>query len=295
MAKTIKGSPFDHDLKVRLEEEEHRYFNRFKAEYISQSKFWSIFKPEFPENMHFKTAQKNLKNAGIEITRESLNQAASSVKNTWNKWSKDSQDHGIIIHGQLENYGKGIELIHPSFEAMCQYVFADTMTKHKWWNEQCVFLQEAMIAGTIDKVMARTNSLSSYFDYDDYKTNQRRGIEFVDKYNKRMLGPVSHLENCNYNHYSLQLSTYAYMGEKTFNLKAGSLGMWYVKAKLEFDNNIPVLVDWEAIRYPVPYMKAEVENCIDYYIEKEMPKKTLKQLPEVESTLPWEQDHNPWN
>ena len=34
-----------------------------------------------------------------------------------------------------------------------------------------------------------------------FKTNEVKGIVYTDKYNKFMKGPISHLENTNYNKY----------------------------------------------------------------------------------------------
>jgi len=279
-----KGGIFHHERKVTLREEDHRYFDQDGIEFMSQSKFWSQFKPAFPEDMQFRSAGKQLREAGETVTAESIQKRGNELKSQWNSWTKDSQDHGTIIHNELEKYGKGMSLMHPSFKEMCDYVYRDHLLKHQWWNEQVFFLEDDLIAGTCDRVAARTNSTRSIIDIDDYKTNQRRGIEFEDKYGKRMIGPLSHLENCNYNHYSLQDSTYAYMVEKTFGLKIGNLGIWYIKGVLEKVKEIHILKDWSAVRYPVPYMKLEVEAAIEYHREHFAKKPVnLKPLPLVTS------------
>lgn len=74
-----------------------------------------------------------------------------------------------------------------------------------------------------------------------------------------MYAPVAHLEDCNWNHYCLQLSMYAYFLEQ----QGYSLSdMWIEHAVFEED----VVVD--TIKYYVPYLKKEVEDiCKDYLVK----------------------------
>lgn len=68
-----------------------------------------------------------------------------------------------------------------------------------------------LLAGQADKVYIETIDGVRYVDIDDYKTNEE--IKKSNYFGK-MLGPLSHLDCCNYNHYRLQISTYAWMLEQ---------------------------------------------------------------------------------
>ena len=83
----------------------------------------------------------------------------------------------------------------------------------------------------------------------DFKTNKE--IEFTSKYNKRLFHPISHLEDCNYNKYALQLSFYAYLSELNAE-RIGRLALLWIN-----DND-------EIITYPVPYMKETIKAIIDH-------------------------------
>jgi hypothetical protein len=64
--------------------------------------------------------------------------------------------------------------------------------------------------------------------------------------------PVEHLEDCNYNHYALQLSLYALMIELWFKVKIGRLTILYISLQMQWTE------------YPVPYMRSEAMDIMKY-------------------------------
>jgi hypothetical protein len=90
---------------------------------------------------------------------------------------------------------------------------------------------------------------------------------------QKMLGPVSHLDDCNYNHYALQLSTYMYiMLKHNPKFKPGKLILHHV---LFFEEGLdhlgaPIIardingepIIKKIVPYEVPYLKEEVVNLI---------------------------------
>lgn len=252
-----------HKIKITLREEDHRYFDQYGQEYISQSKFVGMFKNEFKTNERsLASAAKNLREKGEVYTQADVLKEQERLKKHWKHLGEDSSDHGNSIHKPLEYYGKGlISKIHPTFIPLCEDIYKDHLQKYKWFNEQIFFLEDFKIAGSADLPVARTNSLKTTLDIDDFKTNKRKGIEFFSKYGNHMKGPLSHLEDCNYNHYALQISLYAYMALTTFGVKPGSLAIRYIKAEIVNEK----LLDYEITRYPVPFMYHEIEAMLDYY------------------------------
>lgn len=84
------------------------------------------------------------------------------------------------------------------------------------YNEMDLWHHGYQIAGRADKVFIETIGGIRYVDIDDYKTNEQ--IEMLSyKYKngsyKMMLRPLGHLMDCNYIHYELQQSIYAFMLE----------------------------------------------------------------------------------
>lgn len=255
---------FEHAIKVTLREEDHRYFDQNGQEYISQSKFMEQFKNKFPTEFASKnSAIKQLRKEGVPFTGDDIDQLQGEIKEGWNKNNKNARDHGNNIHNPLEMYGKGHhDKVDKSFIPLCQAVYADHLSAGRWWNEQVVFLTYPYIAGTMDLPVARTSSFNPIMDIDDFKTNINRGIEFRDPYKKFMKFPIDHLEDCNYNHYALQLSLYGYMLKATFGLRVGSLNIRYIKA----DVKDGVLKSWEMVKYPVPFMLYEIESMLEWHV-----------------------------
>jgi hypothetical protein len=111
----------------------------------------------------------------------------------------------------------------------------------------------------------------------DYKTNKEIKTESYVNWegvSDRMLAPLNHLDDCNLNHYALQLSLYMYMIIKhNPKLKPGKMIIEHIvfeeAGKDAYDNRV-VLYDElgeplvnKIVEYNVPYLKDEVINIIN--------------------------------
>lgn len=87
------------------------------------------------------------------------------------------------------------------------------------------------ISGTVDQLFynKKYNELQIF----DWKTN--KAIEFSNAYGNRFDRPISHLDVCEFNTYSLQLSIYKYIIEKNTNLKIGNTYIvWFNELNEEY-------------------------------------------------------------
>lgn len=87
------------------------------------------------------------------------------------------------------------------------------------------------ISGTVDQLFynKKYNELQIF----DWKTN--KAIDFSNAYGNRFNKPISHLEVCEFNTYSLQLSTYKHLIEKNTNLKIGNTYIvWFNELNEEY-------------------------------------------------------------
>jgi ATP-dependent exoDNAse (exonuclease V) beta subunit len=94
---------------------------------------------------------------------------------------------------------------------------------YKWWKEDHILIKsefvigdrETGICGTIDNLSlnTKTNELVIF----DYKTNKE--IKKNNPRNETFISLLKHLENCEYVKYSLQLSLYSHILEKTTSFK----------------------------------------------------------------------------
>lgn len=104
-----------------------------------------------------------------------------------------------------------------------------------------------------------------YFDVDDYKTNDKIDIESFKDWktgHKMMLEPLSRLMDCNYIHYCIQLSTYAYFLEQLSGKRCRSICFHHHPPTTD---NTP---QTEGIKYTVPYLKQDVINMLCHYTGK---------------------------
>jgi len=94
---------------------------------------------------------------------------------------------------------------------------------YDWWKKDHILIksefiigdEESKICGTIDNLSfnKKTNELVIF----DYKTN--KSIKTKSQYKEKFLDPLSHLDVCEFNKYSLQLSLYSTIFEKVTSLK----------------------------------------------------------------------------
>lgn len=84
-------------------------------------------------------------------------------------------------------------------------------------------LKSMGLCGMIDKLFysVKTKSIVIF----DWKTNKK--IEYSSKYGKHMKGKLRFLEDCNYEHYNVQLNLYKFILERMTNIKiSGMFLVW---------------------------------------------------------------------
>ena len=208
----------------------------------------------------------------------------------WDQESKRSIDLGTWYHNQRESdmlncntiTRDGIELpiISPLIDKDVKLA-PDQTIGEGIYPEHLVYLKSASICGQADRV----EIVGERIDVYDYKTNKEiktRGYKFYDGTYKKMLGPVKHLEDCELNHYALQLSIYMYIIHKhNFNLTPGKIQIQHVEFEIDHldKNGFPVHAldaGGEPIiakinRFDLPYLKKEVIAMLKWLkINKEM-------------------------
>lgn len=246
--------------KVQLTEPGHRYFDADGQEYRSFSAFKAKYKKEFQrEQRSLASAKKLVRESGEALSIENIREMQEQVKESWDGKRDKASAHGTNIHGIIENYDKTGAV--PD-ERLRPHLVRITMPFHNHYRvfaEQTLWLDEYLIAGTVDKFGVRKNSSRSPIDITDYKTNLEKGIQFDSPYGNYLLPPIDYLEECNFNEYSLQLSTYAYMIEKTFGYRIGKLSITFIDPS------------WKETIIPVIYMRSTVIDLLEDYKERYLP------------------------
>lgn len=235
------------------------YWSTYKAyeRIIGQAKFKDLRKA-----LGYPMEDSNLFNdLSVMVSKEELDKAIQEILGEWKNKNDKSIKKGNDYHtfkedqakelGYCENpfTGKKCPTIHSTkieYKNNIEYRSPVVNTLYEledgFHPELILWNDEAGIAGQADLVFIETEGKKRYVDLSDYKTNGK-----IDKYNfmkYRMLDPLGHLHDCNYNHYRLQISAYAWLLEQ-----AG-----FIPRNLEFRHlNTP---------YQFDYMKKEIENIM---------------------------------
>jgi ATP-dependent exoDNAse (exonuclease V) beta subunit len=227
-----------------------------------------------------KTAQKVSKNTkskwyGIE---------PKIIEEIWANEAKRAVDLGTWYHNQreadlcslasIEREGTVVPIFAPlPLKDGIKYAPSQKLEPGVY-PEHMVYLKSAGICGQSDLVEV----VNGRVNIIDYKTNKEIKMESFKDWegiSEKMLHPISNLDDCNFNHYSLQLSIYMYMILKhNPKLLPGTIYIhhivfetegkdkWgYPIAKLDL-NGEPIVKDVNLI--PVPYLYDEVIAVINH-------------------------------
>lgn len=247
---------FDKDDMVEFREETHQYFTKFGDELESTTKIIGKIKTPFDRE-----------GISLRMARgDKMKQA--EILTDWDRKRDSSIDRGNWIHNNLEDY-----LVRGTYDPKLQKVVKQLQPifkeGYRFFPEALLYSLKHKIGGQADLVIQRQRNQEPVFDFYDYKTNEAKGIEFdsisrkkkpVQHYNRFMMSPLEHLEDCNFNHYALQLSIYAHIAQLTWNIRIGKLTILFI------DNNL------DLHRIPVPFMKLEAAALLKHNDE-------LKPLP----------------
>lgn len=198
------------------------------------------------------------------INENDFNKEQQSILDAWDLENRNSCERGTKIHAELENsfYKKkqNIDLskyqIGGKFECIKDHNELDL--ENGVYPEYLISRVsddgKLRIAGQIDLLVKKGNKIV----IGDWKTNKKIDLKsFFDSKTKsstKMKYPLNNLDDCNYNHYCLQLSTYAWMIQK-YNPEFEIEDLVLV----HFDHSDNMTV------YHLPYLKNEVIKMLAYY------------------------------
>lgn len=161
---------------------------------------------------------------------EYMNKTKEEIKEIWAETNKKALIKGNNVHNFIDNFfcnmvnnKKDIELKtnelllkEHSLSEIRYFIdfyksLSDTITPYR--SEWFVFDEEVKLAGSIDCVVKKSDRTYMIIDW---KTNKE-----IKKNNPYQHGtyPLNFLDDCNFNHYQLQLNTYKYILEKNYGIK----------------------------------------------------------------------------
>lgn len=234
---------------VAFQEKDHKYFDLDNPSntYISvttlidkftqkfDAQFWSMYKSleKLIPKEDWKTISKTFRDkmkipedvfTMYDFSKEDAVKGQQDILDEWQKTNEESCTRGTAIHAELENsfYKMGANCTLKKFGIGGKFVCDKGRTKLDL--EDGVYPEYLIsrvsddgilrLAGQIDLLVKKGH----HYTIIDHKTN--KSIDKKGYYNSatrttaKMKYPLNNLEDCNYSHYNLQLSTYAWMVQK---------------------------------------------------------------------------------
>jgi hypothetical protein len=151
----------------------------------------------------------------------------SAIKEAWNANGREASEAGTAMHLGIEMVMNDAEsVVAPEvkftkeWEYFWKYWKEDSQIWEPWRTEWEVWDEELKLAGSID--MIYRNKKDGTFAIYDWKRAKDMKMEntFANGF-----GPVSHLPDTNYWHYTLQLNIYRWLLEKHYNLKISEMAL----------------------------------------------------------------------
>lgn len=263
-------------MKLEFHEEKHEYISpEENIEWISATTLIGAFKQPFSPDQA-KKSSKNKKSKWYGLSE-------SEILSLWAKEAKRATDLGTWYHNQQEKLlceietidreGISLPIVNPIYQEGVKLA-PPQLLKDGIYPEHFMYIKSSEVCGQSDRVEIVNNTVH----IRDYKTNKEiksRGYESWDGIFQKMQAPLHHLEDCNLNHYALQLSLYMYMILKhNPKLKPGTLAIEHIKFKIAGEdkygypiverdlNGDPIVED--VIIYELKYLKSEIITLLNY-------------------------------
>ena len=179
----------------------------------------------------------------------SLNEAEIIAK--WNMNADAAANEGTWMHYKFEAYlNRSVIKEHTTEVRMFLRYIATLKGVTAYRTEWTIFGEEERLAGSIDFVAKMPNGDLVLFDW---KRSKVLRTKYVNKF-QSMKVPLHHLDDCQGNHYRLQLNCYKYLWEKYYGHIVASMHVVCCHP----DNGETAFVD------DVPVMKNEAEAMMSY-------------------------------
>jgi len=276
-------------MTIAFKSDDHSYvsINDEKINWISVTTIINHFKKSFDAKKVAEKVSKNKKSKWFGIN-------PLEIQNIWNCESARATALGTYYHDQRENdicsfasmekNGITIPVIQPLPLKDGLKIAPIQKLEPGIYPEHMVYLKSAGICGQSDLVEVVNNTVNII----DYKTNKEIKKESYvnwDGFSEKLSNPLNNLDDCNFNHYALQLSVYMYIILKhNPKLKVGKMLIHHVI----FDEDEKDLNGYPVTKYnengdpivkkviviPVPYLQDEVISIMHYL--KDNPIKKIK-------------------
>ena len=267
-------------MSVQFKAEDHSYKSINPDEninWISVTSLVGKFKEKFDAKHIAEKVSKNKKSKWYGMSPEDIQNAwtkESERAMTLGTWYHNERESDLLSLNTLQQDGVTLNVINPIIDENGIKIAPIQKLENGIYPEHFVYLKSAGLCGQSDRVDI-INNIVNIIDYKTNKEIKKEGFKNWEGITRKMLMPISHLDDCNFYHYALQLSFYMYIIIKhNPKLKPGNLNIHHIIfeeegtdmhgnpiSKLDEHQN-PIVKD--IVIYDVPYLKEEVITLIKH-------------------------------
>jgi len=264
-------------MEIKFTAETHKYetVNDPSKKWISATGIIKAFKSPFDANSIAEKNSKDKKSKWFGLTPEEIKEkwtTEAKRATSLGSWYHDQREKDLLACNTLKRDGIDLPIIHPILDGEIKYA-PDQKLVPGIYPEHFVYLKSALICGQADRIEVVGDTVNVY----DYKTNKKMREAYTnwEGVTKKMIGPLSHIDDCDLMHYAIQLSIYMYIILKhNHNLKPGKLQIQHILFEVEAEDEygFPITaldaagdpIIKEIVPYDLPYLRTEVNDIIKY-------------------------------
>ena len=265
---------------IVFEEEIHKYRSIDEDPILWESVTTVVgkYKQKFDPIAVSKKVCKNKKSKWFGLTPEVIQQIWKNESDracNLGNWYHNAREVDLINCQTVGRGGVNLTVFSTVTDSEGRKVAQDQKIGDGIYPEFMVYLRTEGLIGQSD-LPEVLNSVVSIIDYKTNKEIKTEGFTNWEGMTTMMKDPVSHLEDCNFNHYALQLSLYMYMIlRQNPTLKAGDLIIHHVMFEEEPEPDeygYPITklsptgdpIVRELVIYKMPYLKNEVMQILKH-------------------------------
>ena len=202
------------------------------------------------------------------ISKDEFNKTQQELLDLWDEENRKSCERGTKIHLDIENsfYTKAKDISLQKFgiggKFECKKDYPELDLQYGAYPEYLIYYESddkvIRLAGQIDLIVKSGNEIYLVDHKTNKKIEQKSGYNSSTRSSVKMKYPLNNLPDCNFYHYTMQLSTYAWMLQKinpNFIIKDLILN--------HYDHN------GKNTLYRCQYLKDEVEKML-YFHKKQV-------------------------
>jgi ATP-dependent exoDNAse (exonuclease V) beta subunit len=236
------------DEKLFFDEAPHKYYIEGVQTKTSVTTMVHHFFPHFDaKRIAPMTQRKNYNNSKSQYYQKSVDE----IIDMWEENRNSAALAGTKLHKSIENFYNNEDPQNDSIEY--EYFlnfhrdFNDLVPYRTEWE---IYHEDHNIAGSVDMLFENPDGTLQIYDW-----KRSKEISHVNGYDKGT-GPVSHMDHCNYNHYSLQLNIYKFILEQKYDKKITTMALVVCHPDNKNSNYL---------RYEVPDMQDVVKKIFNFY------------------------------